>query len=106
MTSLEDGAANGNEWAVLALESILLKSPTSLKVTLQQLINGKDKSLEECLEMEKNMAIHFMDTPDFYEGVRAVLVDKDGSPKWHPDKLEALTRADIERYFSTSNTNI
>ncbi len=45
------------------------------------------------------MAIHFMDTDDFYEGVRAVLVDKDGSPKWVPSKLEALTDSDIEQYF-------
>lgn len=100
VASLESEAANGNEWAALTLKTILAKSPTSLKVTLQQLINGEDKSLSECLEMEKDMAIHFMDTPDFYEGVRAVLVDKDGSPNWHPNKLEALTESDIERYFT------
>lgn len=101
VASLENEAVDGNEWAALTLESILSKSPTSLKVTLQQLITGKDKSLTECLAMEKDMAIHFMDTPDFYEGVRAVLVDKDSSPKWHPNKLEALTESDIEYYFST-----
>ena len=52
------------------------------------------------------MAIHFMNTPDFYEGVRAVLVDKDGLPKWHPDKLEALTHSDIEHYFTTPSKDI
>ncbi len=99
VASLESKAANGDEWSTLTLKTLLAKSPTSLKVTLQQLIKGADKSLSECLAMEKNMAIHFMNNPDFYEGVRAVLVDKDGSPKWHPDQLAALTKADIEHYF-------
>lgn len=99
--SLRSYSINGNEWATQELNNILSKSPTSLKVTLQQLINGKDKSLNECLEMEKDMAIHFMDTADFYEGIRAVLVDKDGSPKWAPSELEYLTESDIEHYFST-----
>lgn len=106
IASLESEAANGDEWSTLTLNTLLTKSPTSLKVTLQQLINGTDKSLNECLAMEKNMAIHFMATPDFYEGVRAVLVDKDGLPKWHPDKLGALTHSDIERYFTTLSKDI
>ena len=106
VASLQSEAANGDEWSTLTLRTLLAKSPTSLKVTLQQLINGADKSLNECLAMEKNMAIHFMNTPDFYEGVRAVLVDKDGLPKWHPDKLEALTHSDIEHYFTTPSKDI
>lgn len=97
--SLGNKATQGNEWATKTLNTISSKSPTSLKVTLQQLIKGKNKSLNECLEMEKNMAIRFMDNPDFYEGIRAVLVDKDGSPEWVPSKLEALTDSDIEQYF-------
>ena len=82
---------------------MLSKSPTSLKVTLQQLINGENNSLQACLQMEKDMVIHFMGTADFYEGVRAVLVDKDGSPKWNPNKLEALTDSDIAAYFSSTD---
>lgn len=101
VASLRSDSTNGNEWTTQELNNILSKSPTSLKVTLQQLINGKDRSLNECLEMEKDMAIHFMKTADFYEGVRAVLVDKDNSPKWVPSELEELTESDIEHYFST-----
>jgi len=98
--SLQDDAFTGNEWAAREVHTLLSKSPTSLKVTLQQLINGKGRSLNECLEMEKNMAIQFMKTADFYEGIRAVLVDKDRSPKWVPETLETVTDSDIERYFS------
>lgn len=98
--SLQSEVLKGNEWAAQEVNTILSKSPTSLKVTLQQLINGQGRSLSECLDMEKNMAIHFMNSADFYEGVRAVLVDKDGSPKWVPSKLEALDHSDIEQYFS------
>lgn len=98
--SLGNEANKGYEWSAQTLKTMQSKSPTSLKVTLQQLMNGKNKTLNECLAMEKNMAIHFMDTPDFYEGIRAVLVDKDGSPKWAPSELEAVTDSDIEKYFS------
>nr|WP_181210395.1 enoyl-CoA hydratase/isomerase family protein [Psychrobacter sp. D2]MBA2057857.1 enoyl-CoA hydratase/isomerase family protein [Psychrobacter sp. D2] len=97
--SLHGEALKGDGWAAQEVLNLLSKSPTSLKVTLQQLINGIGKSLDECLEMEKNMAIHFMGTADFYEGVRAVLVDKDGSPNWVPSKLEDLDSSDIEKYF-------
>ncbi|WP_186668449.1 enoyl-CoA hydratase/isomerase family protein [Sporosarcina sp. BP05] len=102
--SLQNEASEGNEWAAQAVNTLLSKSPTSLKVTLQQLINGKGLSLNECLQMEKKMAIHFMETADFYEGIRAVLVDKDHSPKWFPETLETVTDTDIERYFSLVNT--
>lgn len=98
--SLQNTTADGNEWAELAVKNILSKSPTSLKVTLQQLINGQNQSLLECLEMERNMAIHFMGTADFYEGVRAVLVDKDHSPKWNPPSIAEVTNEDVEKYFS------
>ncbi|WP_246096912.1 enoyl-CoA hydratase/isomerase family protein [Psychrobacillus soli] len=102
--SLQSEASVGNEWAALTVHTLLSKSPTSLKVTLQQLINGKGRSLNECLEMEKNMAIHFMKTADFYEGIRAVLVDKDRSPKWQPDSLEAVSTSDVEAYFTLVRT--
>lgn len=102
--SLQNEASLGNEWAAQTVHTLLSKSPTSLKVTLQQLIYGKDKSLNECLEMEKSMAIHFMKSADFYEGIRAVLVDKDRSPKWQPESLEAVSNSDIEAYFSLVRT--
>ncbi|ARD47781.1 enoyl-CoA hydratase/isomerase family protein [Sporosarcina sp. P33] len=101
--SLKSAAAEGDEWAELTVRNILSKSPTSLKVTLHQLIKGQNQTLLECLEMERNMAMHFMDNADFYEGVRAVLVDKDQSPKWNPSSITEVTNEDVEKYFSLVN---
>ncbi|MHA6260402.1 enoyl-CoA hydratase/isomerase family protein [Sporosarcina sp. CAU 1771] len=97
--SLETAATEGDEWADRTLKTLLTKSPTSLKVTLRQLIKGKDMTLWEALEMEKKLAMNFMDCPDFYEGLRAVLVDKDRSPKWNPSKLEEVLESDINQFF-------
>ncbi|WP_158232482.1 enoyl-CoA hydratase/isomerase family protein [Sporosarcina sp. P13] len=98
--SLQSEVISGNTWAEQTVNIILSKPPTSLKVALQQLLNGEKQSLNECLEMEKNMALHFMESADFYEGIRAVLVDKDHSPKWNPPSLQQVTTEDVEKYFS------
>ena len=50
--------------------------------------------------MEYRMAQYFMEGGDFFEGVRAVVVDKDMAPKWSPASLSDLSDADVLRYFS------
>ncbi|GMI59992.1 hypothetical protein ScalyP_jg9620 [Parmales sp. scaly parma] len=73
------------EFASKTLKLIRKASPLSLKVTLEGLIRGKScETIEECLKMEFNMSQGFMRVgkTDFYEGIRALLVDKDNSPKW------------------------
>lgn len=100
VSSLEKAAKNGDEWASETVKTILGKSPTSLKVTLQQLINGKDRAMLECFTMEMSMSLSFMKGHDFFEGVRSVLVDKDRSPKWQPDSLEEVSMDEVFGYFS------
>lgn len=91
---LADGA-----WA-LGVETLLKqKSPTSLKVTLAQLQKTKGLSLDECLRIDYELAGHFMQSHDFYEGVRALLIDKDKSPQWIPASLELITEAMVVGYF-------
>ncbi|XP_068926324.1 3-hydroxyisobutyryl-CoA hydrolase, mitochondrial isoform X4 [Petaurus breviceps papuanus] len=65
-------------------------SPTSLKITLRQITEGSSKSLPEVLTMEYRLSQALLRGHDFYEGVRAVLVDKDQNPKWKPAKLEEI----------------
>ncbi len=98
--SLENHGKSGDVWAENTLKSLKRKSPTSLKVTLEQLQRGQDKSMLECFKMELNMGMNFMKGHDFFEGVRSVLVDKDRKPKWNPDKLSDVSEDTVNTYFN------
>ncbi len=69
-------------WANEVLAQLKQKSPVSLAVTLEQLTRAKTCTLDECLMMDYTLAYHFMQHHDFFEGVRALLVDKDKQPRW------------------------
>lgn len=101
IASLEESAHKGDEWAQATVDIILSKSPTSLKVTLYQLQEGKLKSLKECLDMEMNVAMNFMKSHDFYEGIRSVLVDKDYNPKWKPISFNSVTEDKVTSFFQS-----
>ena len=78
------------------------RSPTSLKVTLEMVRRGaRCASLAEDLAMEFTMVQSFMIADDFFEGVRALLVDKDRTPKWTPSTLEAVTPEMVAAYFES-----
>ena len=82
------------------LEILETKSPTSLKVTLEQLRRGANaKDFGETLTMEFRMSQHFMRGNDFPEGVRALLVDKDQKPYWKPNLLVDVSSTDVAGYF-------
>ncbi len=86
--------------AHLALKELQEKSPTSLKVTLAALRNGrKFNGLAACLQQEYRIAQVCLQGHDFTEGVRAALVDKDRNPKWRPQRLEEVTPQDVQQYF-------
>ena len=87
------------EWSKQVASSIKKKSPTSLKVTLRQLKEGKCLSFEDCMAMELRLALRFMEDHDFYEGVRAVIIEKDNQPRWMPDSVEAVSEEAVARYF-------
>uniref|UniRef100_A0A8C2ZMG1 3-hydroxyisobutyryl-CoA hydrolase n=1 Tax=Cyclopterus lumpus TaxID=8103 RepID=A0A8C2ZMG1_CYCLU len=76
-------------------------SPTSLKITHKQLQAGATMSLQDVLVMEYRLSQACMRGCDFYEGVRAVLVDKDHSPKWNPSTLEEVTQQTVDQCFSS-----
>uniref|UniRef100_A0A8C8DRF3 3-hydroxyisobutyryl-CoA hydrolase n=1 Tax=Oryzias sinensis TaxID=183150 RepID=A0A8C8DRF3_9TELE len=98
---------NIDRWAFLffSLNSgffVLSKmSPTSLKITYRQLQAGATLSLQEVLVMEYRLSQACMRGCDFYEGVRAVLVDKDQSPKWNPSTLEEVSEQSVDECFSS-----
>lgn len=91
---------DGSDWALNTIRTLNKMSPTSLKVTLRSLINGKKLPLRDCLKMEFCTAIHFViESKDFREGTRAVLIDKDFKPKWNPPRLTEVTEEHVARFF-------
>ena len=95
-----------SEWHRDTLNTLSQKAPLSLKITLAQLQKAASMSLAECLNMDYCLASHFMQDHDFYEGVRALLVDKDKSPKWQPSTLEQVTVAKVATYFENNGATI
>jgi enoyl-CoA hydratase len=88
------------EFAQASLAVLARKSPTSMKVTLRLLRLGRhSKSLEECLQREFDASHAVMKSAEFYEGVRAAVVDKDRNPKWNPATLREVSEALVASYF-------
>jgi enoyl-CoA hydratase len=94
-----DGGADA-EWAEETRAGLLTKSPTSLKVTLRQLTLGRDCDLDAALALEYRLTQHVMAGHDFYEGVRAMLIDRDRKPQWRPATLAEVTDSMVDAYFA------
>lgn len=88
------------EWARSTLDLINTRSPTMLAVTLEQLKRGKSMTLAQCLRMELGMVRQSFLQGDFIEGVRAMIIDKDNAPVWHPQHIEEVTEAEVEEIFN------
>lgn len=86
-------------FAVETLETMKSKSPVSLKVTLKQLLKGQHQSLEECLTTDLVLASNFIQHPDFFEGIRSVVIDKDLKPNYHYKTLSDVSEDFINQFF-------
>lgn len=92
--------ADGSEWATKQAGIIRSKSPTSLKVAYRQMVDGAKADFRTCMTIEFRIVSRIMKAKDFYEGVRATIIDKDGAPDWQPATLDAVSAADIDTIFS------
>ncbi|XP_060524634.1 3-hydroxyisobutyryl-CoA hydrolase, mitochondrial [Cylas formicarius] len=88
-----------SKWAQETVQLLNKMSPTSLKLTHKQLELGKTLNLNECLEMEYRLAVRCVEGHDFREGVRALLIDKDQSPRWKPASIKEVRDENIDAYF-------
>ncbi|XP_026872246.2 3-hydroxyisobutyryl-CoA hydrolase, mitochondrial [Electrophorus electricus] len=98
---LENLQKDGSAFAQKQAEILSKMSPTSLKLTFRQLQLGASLNLQEVLMMEYRLSQACMRGHDFYEGVRAVLIDKDQSPKWKPSNLAEVTEQYMDESFSS-----
>lgn len=76
------------------------KSPTSLKIALAQVRRGAEWSFVECMRAEFRIVSRLVYGHDFFEGVRALIIDKDNQPQWNPDTLDQVSDEEVERYFA------
>ncbi|UKA63142.1 enoyl-CoA hydratase/isomerase family protein [Arthrobacter sp. FW306-04-A] len=91
--------AAGGE-AATAAGTIESKSPTAVKVTLESLRRVRGLSLEEALEQEYRVGMRCLIGPDFREGIRAQVVDKDRNPQWKPASLAEVSQAAVDGFFA------
>ena len=87
-------AADGSEWAQKQAAAIASKSPTSAAVALRQMRDGVKADFDECMRIEMRAVTRIMAQADFYEGVRATILEKDGAPNWTPQQ-------DIDAIFAS-----
>ncbi|MCE9522359.1 MAG: enoyl-CoA hydratase/isomerase family protein [Alphaproteobacteria bacterium] len=87
-------------FATETLKVLRTKSPTSLKVTLRQIREGRALGFEDCMRLEFRLTNRFMRGHDFYEGVRAVILEKDNAPKWQPQTVAEMSSASVDAYFA------
>ena len=87
------------DWAEQTTKLMRQCSPTMLLVTLRQLARGKTLSLADCFRMEIGMMAQCVEQGDFIEGVRALLIDKDHSPRWSPARIGDVSDAAVDEFF-------
>jgi enoyl-CoA hydratase len=88
------------DFAHAAAAMIRAKSPLSLKLALALLRRGRMLTFDECMRTEYRVVCRVVRGHDFYEGIRAVIIDKDQAPHWRPSALEAISDAEVERHFA------
>ena len=103
LTALDREAGAGSEnaaWAGKIAAIVRTKSPTSLRIALEQMKRGAKWTFEECMQAEYRIVSRVLYEDDFYEGVRAAIVNKDNQPRWNPASLAAVTPVMVERHFA------
>ncbi len=100
LDALDAGAAEGDEWAAKEAATIRAKSPMACKVTLKLLVESPYQlHFVDEMRMEYGIMVRLIHHPDFREGVRALLIDKDNKPNWRPARPEVISDAEVEAFF-------
>ncbi|MEP3244846.1 MAG: enoyl-CoA hydratase/isomerase family protein [Sneathiella sp.] len=96
--------AEDGDWAAKMAAGLRAKSPTSMKVTCRQIREGANRDFDDCMKLEWRLVNRIIKGVDFYEGTRAVVIDKDQSPVWSPASLDEVSEEDVAAYFAPLET--
>ncbi len=96
---IENLREDDGDWARKQKKILKTKSPLALKITLRQMSEGQNLNFRAAMQMELGLSLKFLAGNDFYEGVRALLVDRDNTPVWQPADLSDISNDDVAAYF-------
>lgn len=91
--------ADGGDFAKETLKTLSRMSPTSMAIAFEQMKRGASLDFDDVMKMEFRIVRHVMEGHDFFEGVRAQIIDKDRNPQWSPASLAEVNDADVAAYF-------
>lgn len=91
-------------WGAETQAALKACSPSALKLVFRQLRQSKGYDLQEALRMEYRLSLRRLLAPDFIEGVRALLIDKDRKPAWNPANVTQVPDAEIDACFASLGT--
>lgn len=98
---LETAEGMHRAWAESVIADLGRRSPLALKITQRHIREAGARDLRQTLQADYRIAARILEADgDFFEGVRAALVDKDGAPVWSPARLEDVSDAMVEAYFA------
>lgn len=101
----EVSLGDSREWAHATADLLESRSPLAMAVTLEMLRRGRHLSLEHCFALELHLDRQWFERGDLIEGVRALLIDKDKTPRWNPPTLQALDAGHVASFFSGFDTS-
>ena len=88
------------DWAEKTLVALNKHSPTSIGIAFEQLKRGGSLAFNNCMKLEYRIVSHMLRGNEFFEGIRALLIDKDNQPNWYQFQSEAEKYATVKQYFN------
>lgn len=92
-----------DSWCQETAKQLMMRSPTSMKVAMHQLHLAQHHSFDEVISTDLHIAKNMLYHHDFFEGIRAAIIDKDKNPKWVPEKIADVTDEMVLNYFENQN---
>lgn len=98
--------ADGSAWATQTAALLRKRSPLMLHVTLEHLRRARHMTLATDLRMERDMVRHCFHlrpgpASETFEGIRALVIDKDHAPRWNPQRIEDVTPEMVQAFFAS-----
>lgn len=91
--------ADGSDWSTQQAKLMRRKSPMAMATTFEALKRGAEMDFRSAMTMELDLSLNFLTIQDFYEGIRAQLIDKDRNPKWSHESVSDVTGDQVQRMF-------